>query len=190
MSQSAWVKIEYEILDDATAAAGKWEPAGNLKRQAVADPSVVALIGHFNSGAAKLSIPVLNQADLVMVSPANTYPGLTKPGREANEPNVYYNGKRNYARVVPADDLQGLAANWAKSLGVKRFISWTIKSFTGLRISLRQLPNGLEYLDTKGLIRRRLTIEHMNKIKGLTQMIYFGITQRWWQLIRTCAMSG
>jgi len=43
--------------------------AGNLKRQAVADPSVVALIGHFNSGAAKLSIPVLNQADLVMVSP-------------------------------------------------------------------------------------------------------------------------
>jgi len=41
-----------------------------------------------------------------------------------------------------ADDLQGTLANWAKSLGVKRFISWTIKSFTAkeLRISLRQPP--------------------------------------------------
>jgi len=48
--------------------------------QAVADPSVVALIGHFNP-VLQLSIPVLNQADLVMVSP-NTYPGLTKPGKE------------------------------------------------------------------------------------------------------------
>jgi len=44
------VKIEYEILDDATAAAGKWEPAQvtSNANQAVADPSVVALIGHFN----------------------------------------------------------------------------------------------------------------------------------------------
>jgi branched-chain amino acid transport system substrate-binding protein len=115
--------IEYQDLDDATAAAGKWDPgqeAANANK-AVADPDVVAYIGTFNSGAAKISIPILNAADLVMVSPANTYPGLTKPGKgEANEPDVYYpNGKRNYARVVPADDLQGAAAaNWAKSLGV------------------------------------------------------------------------
>jgi branched-chain amino acid transport system substrate-binding protein len=58
-----------------------------------------------------------------MVSPANTYPGLTKPGKgEANEPNTYFpNGKRNYARVVPADDLQGaVGAVWAKDLGAKK----------------------------------------------------------------------
>ena len=35
-------------------------------------------IGTYNSGAAKLSIPILNAACLVMVSPANSYPGLTK----------------------------------------------------------------------------------------------------------------
>jgi branched-chain amino acid transport system substrate-binding protein len=55
-----------------------------------------------------------------MVSPANTYPGLTKPGKgEAGEPENYYQGcTRNYHRVVPADDLQGLAgAIWAKQLG-------------------------------------------------------------------------
>src|SRR5207302_1975171 len=77
----------------------------------------------YNSGAAKVSIPLLNQTGLVMVSPANTYPGLTKPGKgEANEPNTYYpNGKRNYFRVVPADDLQGaVGAVWAKDLGAKK----------------------------------------------------------------------
>src|SRR3712207_9164916 len=49
--------------------------------------------------------------------------GLTKPGKgEANEPQVYYpTGKRNYSRVVPADDLQGaVGAGWAKSLGAKK----------------------------------------------------------------------
>lgn len=117
--------IEYQDLDDATAAAGQWDPgqeASNANK-AAADPDVMVYIGTFNSGAAKISIPILNAASLVMISPANTYPGLTKPGKgEANEPDVYYpNGKRNYTRVVPADDLQGAAgANWAKELGVTK----------------------------------------------------------------------
>ena len=119
------IKIEYEVLDDATAAAGKWDPSqvtSNANKVA-ADGSVVAAIGHYNSGAAKLSIPVLNQANVAMVSPATTYPGLTKPGKgEPKEPNVYYpTGTRNFTRVVPADDLQGaVAGNWAKSLGVQK----------------------------------------------------------------------
>jgi len=78
-----------------------------------------------------------------MVSPANTYPGLTKPGREANEPNVYYpNGKRNYAGVVPADDLQGtVAANKQNHWEEKVYILDDQELYgKGLRISLRQLP--------------------------------------------------
>ena len=116
--------LKYEDMDDATAAAGKWDPTqeANNANKAAADADVMVYIGTFNSGAAKVSIPILNQADLVMISPANTYPGLTKPGKgEAGEPEKYYpTGKRNYTRVVPADDLQGAAAaNWAKELGVK-----------------------------------------------------------------------
>ena len=107
-------KITYEDMDDATAAAGKWDPTqeANNANKAAADADVMVYIGTFNSGAAKVSIPILNQAGLVMISPANTYPGLTKPGKgEAGEPEKYYpNGKRNYTRVVPADDLQGAAA--------------------------------------------------------------------------------
>jgi branched-chain amino acid transport system substrate-binding protein len=117
--------IVYEPLDDATPAKGSWDEgkeAENANR-AINDADVMAYIGTFNSGAAKVSIPLMNRANLVMVSPANTYPGLTKPGKgEANEPDVYYpTGKRNYARVVPADDLQGaVGAKEAQQLGAKR----------------------------------------------------------------------
>lgn len=118
--------VVYESDDDASAALGKWDPAVETENanKAVADASVVAYIGTFNSGAAALSIPILNGANLVMVSPANTYPGLTKTAgadKSKGEPDVYYpNGKRNYSRVVTADDVQGaVAANWAKSLGAK-----------------------------------------------------------------------
>jgi len=118
------ITITYEDLDDATAAAGKWDAAQEASNanKAAGDADVMVYIGTFNSGAAKISIPILNQAGIVMVSPANTYPGLTKPGKgDEGEPDVYYpNGTRNYARVVPADDLQGAAAaRWAQSLGAK-----------------------------------------------------------------------
>ena len=45
-----------------------------------------------------------------MVSPANTYIGLTHAPALPGEPQKYYpTGKRNYARVVAADDFQGSA---------------------------------------------------------------------------------
>src|SRR6059058_5627170 len=59
-----------------------------------------------------------------MVSPANTSPGLTTsgPGAEAGEPDKYYpTGKRNYARVVANDQIQGPAdAQFAKDQGLKK----------------------------------------------------------------------
>jgi branched-chain amino acid transport system substrate-binding protein len=118
-------RIEYLDLDDSTAAAGQWtsEAEAANARRALQDPDVVAYIGTFNSGAAKVSMPILNLGDLLMVSPANTAVGLTKPGLGApGEPEVYRpTGRLNYARVVPADDLQGpLSADWAKRRGVQR----------------------------------------------------------------------
>ncbi len=123
-------KIDYVSLDDAIAATGKWDAAKEQENanKAVSDPDAMVYIGTFNSGAAKVSIPILNQAKpgpLAMISPANTYPGLTKGpefGADKGEPDVYYpTGKRNYFRVVPADDIQGVvAARWARSLGARR----------------------------------------------------------------------
>ena len=119
--------ITYEAWDDASAALGKWDPAVETENanKAAADPSIIAYLGTFNSGAAKLSIPILNAAGpLAMISPANTYPGLTHAATgltEANEPDVYYpSGTRNYARVAATDDLQGpVAVNFMVAQGVK-----------------------------------------------------------------------
>jgi branched-chain amino acid transport system substrate-binding protein len=118
-------RIEYLDLDDSTAAAGQWtsEAEAANARRALQDPDVCVYIGTYNSGAAKVSMPILNLGDLLMVSPANTAVGLTKPGLgEPGEPGVYRpTGRLNYTRVVPADDLQGpLSADWAKKRGVRR----------------------------------------------------------------------
>lgn len=124
------VTIEYEALDDATPAKQAWDAAKEAEnaRTAISDPGVVAYIGTYNSGAAAVSIPILCEAGLGMISPANTYAGLTKAGKgEADEPDKYYPGDctRNYVRVIPADDIQGAAgASWAKELGfTKVFIT-------------------------------------------------------------------
>jgi len=119
--------ITYEPWDDASAALGKWDPAVETENanKAASDKSIVAYLGTFNSGAAKLSIPILNQAGpLVMISPANTAPGLTHAAEgltEADEPGKYYpSGTRNYARVAATDDNQGpVAVNLMVDLGVK-----------------------------------------------------------------------
>ena len=122
------VKIDYQSLDDATAAKGQWDEAQEQANanKAVGDTDSVAYIGTFNSGAAKISIPILNQANpgpLTMISMANTNVGLTKafnPG----EPDKYYpTGKRNYSRVVANDTLQGsFGAKWMAKLGAKKVV--------------------------------------------------------------------
>lgn len=116
----AGMKVEYLDWDDADASSQSWTAeleTDNAKR-AVADPDVMAYIGPYNSGAAKKSMPLLNQAGLLQVSPAVTHTGLTKkdPGGDPNEPGVYRpTGKLTFGRVCPADDTQGpLAADFLK----------------------------------------------------------------------------
>jgi len=118
--------ITLKKYDDSTAAKGSWDDAQCAKNaQAhVANRNEVAVMGTYNSGCAKIIVPVLNQdpkGPMLMVSNANTNPGLTKPWN-AGEPEKYYpTGKRNYFRVVTTDDNQGsAAANFAMSLGVKK----------------------------------------------------------------------
>jgi branched-chain amino acid transport system substrate-binding protein len=106
--------VNYQVLDDSTAAAGSWDPgqtAANA-RQVASDSKTVFYIGEFNSGASKISIPILNEAGIPQVSPANTYVGLTTslPGSAPGEPQKYYpTGKRTYLRIVPIDSIQAAA---------------------------------------------------------------------------------
>src|SRR5438045_3902046 len=118
---AAAATIPAQDLGEATDAQGAWDAAKEAENanQALNDADVMVYLGTFNSGAAKVSIPILCKTNLGMISPANTYPGLTKKiegAVEANEPDVYYEGcKRNYTRVVPSDEIQGAAAaKWSK----------------------------------------------------------------------------
>ena len=181
--------LKYDDLDDATAAAGKWDPTqeANNANKAAADADVMVYIGTFNSGAAQVSIPILNAAGLVMISPANTYPGLTKPDKGApGEPAKFYpNGKRNYTRVVPADDLQGAAAaNWAKDLGVKSvYILHDTETYgKGIADVFRASAktNGFEEKGYEGIDKKAQDYKALaTKIKAANpDLVYFGgITQ-------------
>jgi branched-chain amino acid transport system substrate-binding protein len=136
--------LAYQSCDDSTAQAGKWD-SGKASANANAyaqNSSVAGVIGTFNSGAAEIEIPILNRAPngpVAMISPANTYVGLTHggPGTAAGEPGKYYpTGKRNYARVVAADDYQGAAdAILAKSLGIKKVFILNDKEAYGLGVA-------------------------------------------------------
>jgi branched-chain amino acid transport system substrate-binding protein len=120
--------IDYQSLDDATAATGKWEPGATAAnaRKAAQDENTIAYIGEFNSGASAISIPITNEAGILHVSPSNTAYGLTKsgPGAEEGEPDKYYQANpdvRNYGRVVPIDNIQGAAlATYMQEEGVQK----------------------------------------------------------------------
>ncbi len=179
--------IAYQDLDDASPQRGNWDPAVETQNanSATKDETCVAYIGTFNSGAAKMAMPILNRAGIVMVSPANTYPGLTKPGRgEANEPMIYRPTKTiNYFRIVPTDDLQGVqAANWAKQLGAKSVFILHDRELYGKGIAdvfrahsktIGLVDVGFEGTDSKAANYRSL----VTKIKALgPDLVYFGGT--------------
>ncbi len=77
-------------------------------KQIVADPAILCVVGHYNSGVQIPSSEVYHSAGLANVSPANTNPKVTTRGYvEVN-------------RIVGRDDVQGVVgADFAASKGVK-----------------------------------------------------------------------
>jgi branched-chain amino acid transport system substrate-binding protein len=116
--------VELVILNDGDEA-GQWQAEKEQANaeQAVADPLAVAYIGPYNSGAAKISIPITNRGGMLQISPSTTWPGLTKVGFAQGEPGIFFpTGRRTFFRTCPADDLQGpAAALWARDLNMHSF---------------------------------------------------------------------
>ena len=155
------VTVEYESLDDSTAQVGSWTPEATSAnaRKAAQDDSAVAYIGEFNSGASAISMPILNEANLAQISPANTAVGLTtdEPGADKGEPDKYYPaGTRHYARIVPKDTIQGAAlATLMKDEGCTNVYILNDKEVYGAGLS-RNIEasaeeQGLEVLGNEGI---------------------------------------
>lgn len=112
-------EIVYLDKDDAEASSGQWTASAETAnaKEAAENPDVMVYIGPYNSGAAAVSMPILNEAGIVMISPAATATGLTKKNpANPDEPRIYRpTGKINFCRVVPTDDVQGpIAARFVK----------------------------------------------------------------------------
>ena len=186
----AGFKIEFSDMDDATAAAGQWaaESEGANAQKAAADKDCMVFIGPYNSGAAKVSMPILNDAGLLQISPAATWPGLTKkvPGDDkSGEPDIYRNsGIITFCRVCPTDFLQGpLSAVFAKEeLKAKSVYILDDKELYGQGIAML-FKKKCEELGIKILGHESIVVTQqefstlMTKIKALNpDMIYFGGT--------------
>ena len=92
-------KLELAAEDDeAKPDVGK-----NAATKLAADKDVVGVVGTLNSSVAQSVQPVLASADIVMVSPANTNPTLTK-GAKPETPKRPY---ANYFRTCTTDAIQG-----------------------------------------------------------------------------------
>lgn len=183
----AGMTIRFEDLDDASPERGAWDPVveGANADRAISDESVVAYIGPYNSGAAKISSPKLNRAGLAQVTPGASWPGLTKEGLGGpGEPRMYRpSGGVTFFRTVPADDIQGpAAAQWAKDMGKDRvFVLHDRELYgkgiadifrkTGEKIGLTIV--GFEGIDAKAANYKPLA----NKIRMTRPtLVYFGGT--------------
>jgi DNA-binding SARP family transcriptional activator/ABC-type branched-subunit amino acid transport system substrate-binding protein/DNA-binding beta-propeller fold protein YncE len=121
--------VGYQACDDSTVTEGPLAArkcASNAKAYAQ-NRGVIGIVGPLTSECAKAEIPVANRAGpspLPMVSPSNTYVGLTRRGfgTAPGEPERYHPTRtRNYVRIVAADDFQAAAnAMLAKQLGLRR----------------------------------------------------------------------
>jgi branched-chain amino acid transport system substrate-binding protein len=118
-------KISYLSMDDSNTSTGEWNPgvtATNAKT-AAEDTSTIAYLGDYNSGASAVSLPLINAAGILQISPASPYVGLTSSlDAGQDEPERFYpSGKRNFARLQPGDPAQAEAqVGLMKALGVKR----------------------------------------------------------------------
>ena len=122
-------RVGLQVCDEGSPADPVVDEAACLENAGLyADTSsVIGIVGPFSSNCAKLQLPILNGAPggpVAVVSPSNTDVGLTRSSSagDRQEPELYYpSGQRNYARVIPADDVQAAAgAIIARRLGVTR----------------------------------------------------------------------
>jgi len=132
-------QIRYKPLSDSTPQTAPRSRSGQRKKpkllpsrgwnatatvrsaeQAARNADTVAYVGDLDSGATELSLPILNQAGIVQLTPGSGYPGLTDkvtgvtmtPG----EPDIYYpQGRPSLFRLVPNDLVQADAiVSWLK----------------------------------------------------------------------------
>lgn len=128
-------KIEgWKIVLDAQDDTAVPDVGANAAAKLTDDPAVVAVVTTLNSSVAEKVAPILNDAKVVMVSPANTNPTLT----QGNDPNNKQRPFDYYFRVSTTDAIQGpFAADYVfDTLGAKNVVLIHDKKVYGQGLAL------------------------------------------------------
>lgn len=121
-------RVRLVALDASTPGLGGPDPSqiSRNARQAAADPRTVAYLGELATGTSAISIPLLNEAGILQVSPLDSAMALTTANAAiAGSPERFYpklkQVGRTFARVVPSDrdEARALLADMRRS-GVRR----------------------------------------------------------------------
>jgi branched-chain amino acid transport system substrate-binding protein len=118
-------RVGYVSLDDSNPTTGRLDPgvtATNAK-MAAQDTSTIAYLGEYNSAATAVSLPLINAAGILQVSPASPYVGLTSSlDAGQDEPQRFYpSGRRTFGRLQPGDPGQARAqVELMKAMGVHK----------------------------------------------------------------------
>lgn len=158
------IKVELAPFDDQ---ANPDTGVANAKR-IVADPAILAVVGHYNSGVQIPSSEVYHSAGLANVSPANTNPKVTTRGyAEVN-------------RIVGRDDVQGVVgADFAQSHGVKSVFVIHDKTAYGQGIAeffkKRAEEKGMKVLGFEGTEEKANFDALLSPlVAGNPDLVYFG----------------
>ncbi len=117
--------VSYYSQDDSSPTSGQWDPSVTAAdaKTAADDPSTIAYLGDYNSAATAISLPLINAAGILQISPSSPYGGLTSAlDAGQDEPERFYlTGKRNFARLQPGDQAQARAqVALMRGLGVSK----------------------------------------------------------------------
>jgi branched-chain amino acid transport system substrate-binding protein len=142
-------KISSRARGNSRRCGASWNPNAVVDNAETAarNPQTVAYIGDLNSGATELSLPILNQAGIVQITPGSGYPGLTNsvtvktpkgivinPITQSPEPGKYYPqglGNRTLLRMIPNDLVQASAAlDVLHKAGCEKFSAWNFGTDT------------------------------------------------------------
>lgn len=115
------VRIEPVVLDHAVYGVHDPLKASEDLATLIADPSVLAVIGPYNSSVAELLIPMATEAGILLCSPGNTLPDLTV-GPRAAELRAARPDRPAYIRTSATDAVQApvMARLGRERLGLTR----------------------------------------------------------------------
>jgi branched-chain amino acid transport system substrate-binding protein len=107
----------WTIVFDPEDDTAKADVGAQVAARVSSDPQVAGVVGTLNTSVALSAQPVLDKANIVMISPANTGVALTGRDNLANQVRPH----KNYFRVATTDDIQGpFGADFAYDLGKRK----------------------------------------------------------------------